>query len=1653
MSFLSQLSSSLLNSVNQSFGAANTSSNSLDISLPFGTGASNFGSSGNFANVIDKSAHRQYLETGTIKNIRPRNLEVIMQEPDITVLIKKKIFSSLAGNFRYDLMNEEEKLFIRASKRLFYNKCRMIASYERLSKIERIVTNSGPINDFILPAIFSSVDVINSLSPGLIDAKTQSILDTIRKIKNFSDPNTITTWLVDPQVPYLADTGEGTGIFELTLVHSLNWTSSTVLGGGSANFEIEDPYKLMTISNDDIERAIADAAGFFSQNNFFRLSQEQLEQSISDLKDQLKAKRATRNVPNIIFMINETSSLYKKVRAIIDEEGREIIFNFDGGLLGIESSVSLDASAMNGITGLQDTEITLFQQIISNIFQLLGLQQTTTNQILQFNQKTNYVRRKMRLFFNGKSIIQPLDVIHIFVGSKTLIDNKVSQGLSNNFSSNSILNNLNNAVGNLQFNIDNLTNSFGGNQSSYVEIEKNAIAGPEFPTWLWSLMRNDFTRQAAGMHVFAGIVDSAPHGYDNGKYVLRVSANDHSQYFKFGQININPSVDVFNSDIYDPLTPFKLDFDASSGFIRGEFPALLDENIRLLNSGAVKAKTGRFRGLAVNESAYKIQDAEQVSSKLFRNKLNDPDGFVYRWKEGIGSLTLFGEPHASGTFGTETSPSLTTDPFAGQDTMNVLSLLISGQPYNFNNFLRAALSSGNLSRDELLNENGSSSFFRGLISDLTKQNQTWGNFIPFKKLVINESGYNFLRNGEFDITNANRRISELLRDRAKRFDELTSLVPEFANNPQFYKTGVGGEAVIDTDNIKSIDLSSLSKLGEDIIKLDFQIKQTQEQFNKNLQQANVRQSDGTLKIFGDDISFDSSFTGSNAVSQGQRLQDQKEFRQRLHELTQRRLWKVKANEDQNLFIVDDSYDKNYDIQAFEKSLSGRLQLFKSTYTNVFERISGISQLLGLEVFADSQGHIQVRAPQYNRMPSSVFYKMLQEKNQKGIQIFPDYLENLFFNQIQGLTQQLEIIEDEIRIRAAALGAVDDIKAKKLLNGSSSGGATGNLNFSFVTTSDGSFGGKDLRVLLSQASPDFTEASTTRALDTLNTSILGAVNSTINFDIVQRSNVVNSSQQFNTSEQQIDNAINAIGQRLEAKKGFPAPTLQTLLSNDRSLTGAGRSQLDLLNVTEQISQFLSERQHLIKLLANAIKNLNQGISLNNDPNVTKNILFPNLSNTKVVPDIIEHMIEDEAHDDYGPGSGQRYILSDSKIISLTISERPPDWTVVEVDGQIESGLVSNPNNLEIGDGGNAIATAFAVDYDMWRMYGFRAPHAVPVPFLSDPDAQCAPYAVYLLNKARKDILQANVTVIGNEAIQPGEVYYLEDRDLLFYAESISGNFTYGGQFMTSLNLKYGHNPGEYIPTILDIIGKGLYTNRHQANLIRHERYGNASGDTHLATLVNDNNVGNFGGAAIGSLVSGSYGDQNRKNLTNLLLATTGLLSPSALGQDLNLQIRIYFNSKQGHNVNSDLQTIANSIKEWVVNPAKSSFNLDGQTILPDLTAPSLISPDKITIIPIDLGNTSVTQSPSSQAWNLARTVAFTGGISTDDSRGSDINEDNPQILVQQETSALFNKIIDVWATFTTPDENVTEIPSTTDNQSAQEELNNYLDNFKKRLGQK
>ena len=313
----SKLGQSLLGGLNNTAGFADTQGIALSGSAPYGSGANSFASLGAFASQVDQSAQRSYIENGLIANSRPRSLEILSQAPDMVIVVKKRMFSSLAENYRYDLMDKDEKLFVKAVKRLFYNKCQAIAAYEQLTKIETIAINTGgAINDTLLPAIFGATDALNSFAPGLLSGATQTTLDTIRKVKAFSDPSNYTSWVVDPN-PTNSVLGEGTGVFELTMATSFSCNNSVNFQGGKGSLHIEDPYKLMIITLNDIDKAISETANAFTQNAFTQLTESTLTQTIDILKNQLANARSVRGVPAINFIINQNSLLYRKVRAII----------------------------------------------------------------------------------------------------------------------------------------------------------------------------------------------------------------------------------------------------------------------------------------------------------------------------------------------------------------------------------------------------------------------------------------------------------------------------------------------------------------------------------------------------------------------------------------------------------------------------------------------------------------------------------------------------------------------------------------------------------------------------------------------------------------------------------------------------------------------------------------------------------------------------------------------------------------------------------------------------------------------------------------------------------------------------------------------------------------------------------------------------------------------------------------------------------------------------------------------------------------------------------------------------------------------------------------------------------------------------------------
>lgn len=1601
-----------------------------------------YGNLGDFAKKFDQSSERRYVEEGYLRrdpyNTDPKQFEVLMQEPSVTVLVKKRMFSSVNENYRPDYMDADEKLYYKAMKILFQNKCRQIAALEKLSKIQEITSVVGNVSDQLLPIIISLTDDAGSGfstgGPSLFGGINSNgdvsnftkVIDRIRRLYAFNTTNQATTWITDPTNLFQSQFGQGTGVIELTNVTAFGTNVGLDLRTpGSFNFTISDPYEAMLITEYDIERALSDATNSFYNHKIFQFGQESAEQIINDTQVRLNQLRGDRKASPITFKINPDTLLGNRVVAIIDRSGIPLPFNYNSGFGGIGGGVSvapeyLKDGTVAGFDGLDtaplsslganrsvraaspESELSVFERLVTAIFNKLQLDANSRGAFQTTNKATNYPRRKLRFNFSGKLIVQPMDTIHMYMTSKSRYDTKLLSGLQSMFNGAGILQNLNKTLTDFKNATDTLFNPSG---SVNLQVEKASFVGPDFPNFLWALIRSQFVTEKEGTHIFAGVVENASDNWSDGKFTVDVRGRDNTAFFDMGKVNFKPGVDVFNGALFDPLTPFKTKFDTLTSNAKADTPELLDENKVLLgnsqdsDSPLAKFKLGPNAGQPAHTDSF-IQDSSidkgtGAISKIFYA----PDGLVYKWKEGIGTLVQFGnsidlnDPSKVGV------PALTKEPFAGQDVMNVLSLLVTGQPYNFATYWKAVSNFDGFIRDPQSQQDAAYSYYTSLKTDLTKNNITWGNFIPFKNLSMDEQSFAVAMQTQFRIIQRNKNLDAILQKLA----EAQRRANMFASTDAI--------AVAASDRIKQDYLKAQSIVGE--------LKAQAQNIINDVQKDDL--SNNALVTSGGDVSFDfNEFINSNDSSrQSSNPALRRLVRRQVNFLTRRMSYNVRSNVDKSLFIVDDYYDKDYDILAYEQSLADGIKLYNNEFTSVRDKIIAAAELLNLEVFADTQGHIRVRPPQYNRMPSSVFYRMIYLKKAMGVQVFPQFLDDIFGDQIKTLTQRVEILEDQIRLDCAVLGinTDDDCKAFILENGSTSGSGD---SFGFISNSEGNI--TDLVSTIDAANPDQRDAVNTSS-QTFTTLENQAKSSKDVFTNTQRYQAVLTALTKNKLDQagygiqdipkystntRIDDLIN----RIKTKSGQPIPRDNFLVSSDIIDNGvnipAGKS-IDVFKVTQDLADKMRERQKVLKLLYGAAKNSTEARSLDDDVSTANSLLTPGNFGNSHTPEIFEHMIEDESYDDYGIGSGSRYIIKRSQVKSVNIAETPPDFTMVEVRGVLNPFA---PNALPEGlnsfpQGGNGLVTAAAVDYDTWRNYGFRQQAPITVPFLSDPNSQCAPYASMILSRARRNILRGTLTIAGNEYMQPGEVVFLQDRGTLFYVSSVRHNFTYANGFTTTLDLTYGHAPGEYIPTTLDVIGKLIYNNRDIAGYIV-QRQSSSSNDSNIGIVQRDNNTSTPipTGNNDTSSASSSLNAFNSQTINNILYTAAYMINANnTKGNTVNatVELRVYFDSN--NTVDTNLKKFVDTVKTTLTKddhgPKQPLNNTTG------VQSNARLNPKDVVIVEINMDDQSEKRSPSQKAIDAARNKIANDSVST----GGSTAQKKDKLR-----AALFQYVVDCWIRF-------------------------------------
>jgi hypothetical protein len=290
---------------------------------------------------------------------------------------------------------------------------------------------------------------------------------------------------------------------------------------------------------------------------------------------------------------------------------------------------------------------------------------------------------------------------------------------------------------------------------------------------------------------------------------------------------------------------------------------------------------------------------------------------------------------------------------------------------------------------------------------------------------------------------------------------------------------------------------------------------------------------------------------------------------------------------------------------------------------------------------------------------------------------------------------------------------------------------------------------------------------------------------------------------------------------------------------------------------------------------------------------------------------------------------------------------------------------------------------------------------------------------ILSKNRKNILQGTVTISGNEYMQPGEVVFLEDRQMLFYVSSVSHTFTQGRSFDTTLNLTYGHTPGEYIPNVTDIIGKLIYNNRDVAELVI-DRQSSSSNELSIGVIQRSNDDSGIDNSANLNNLSKTLDVFNAQTIENILYTTRYLLNANESENQqaiASIELRIYHDNN--NKPDPDLEGYANGIRDILL----------GRNDATDLASKDLIVPLNIKQVKpiedsfVNLDDTDDRRSPSQKAIDAARnhkeTISTNGGGAsnpgTEDDGGQATETESPNINKDSIRVSLFKYIIDCWVT--------------------------------------
>jgi hypothetical protein len=1001
-----------------------------------------------------------FLDQNHANSITPDTRNIVTMSPEATILVKKKVFSSLRSANDLKFMDKTEKMLLRATKALFAYKVQQIRAYEALTKFENFFSETGQYSLNLLSSVLRETSRLDLSKLGYTES------EYVEKRLNAWYSEKISVYRAHPQGNWIIGPENNSYVTEIKPVGvpggtgfevSVDPTDAVSSSDGVERHVMTNLAHLKTLSASSAKDIIkkkkanfkADYKNIDKPYDIEGESEKKLDDKIGDVTDfvdffedfgtVLSAGAGLENYDSInediskLIKRNAFSADNQLTTWIVDPDSPENYTLGPGtGVIEVAlfknfntttnystspsgASFSLTYPYRLGTVLEDDIEMAINEALEGTV----GIFQNMLGGGLKDNDLSGQTPP-----MDGSSVISAALEMSGLGGADSSLDmDYVRERLRTFYLGKSFINPPDPVHFYIRGNralVDNT--GVGGSavepsgfDEEYLEIDE-AILKAEYQLYTSQAVSFDLFKEirkrqdnSFGMvHVFGGFVSSVTEAFSGGFWDLTVSVTDNMSWLEWSQFAISPSLSDPKNILEDPLTPYSMVKDELGQIVPSERD-LLHENKELLQTGLLSYHSGLFAGQSAREGNLLQGQFEGVGSLSGKKILQHADGFVYRWKTGIITATAGFQTvdptgsHASASkqHSVNYQPTVAPDVLNNLDVPNILSILIVGQPYNIETFIEQSFAAHN--KGAKSSSTSPEDPLAGVIGAVRKQNEYFGNFHPYRTNTMSPESAERMINTAGIRQSANNTVKRLRGRKLAINKKIRALLKSTKANHKSQLGNIPPKALLLT-------------LQAEVDTIDAAINN----------QVNVG-ANATMAISSaDKVGIEIGLFGSSGLPISGDFDENQEINRAMMLVgAQRRIEDVRLNRDRNLLVISDQYD-TADIRPFILAMgSGKWNLFNSGYSNVLQKCHQATSILNLEFFCNSQGHLEFRPPQWNKTPLTVLKEAIRSQKEDGRTVIPSFITNLFQTRIDSLRVEIYTLNVQIVLISLMMGRFPD----------------------------------------------------------------------------------------------------------------------------------------------------------------------------------------------------------------------------------------------------------------------------------------------------------------------------------------------------------------------------------------------------------------------------------------------------------------------------------------------------------------------------------------------------------------------------------------------------------------------------------------------------